>query len=429
MSLNETRVIVLHPDIKQLQNNKEDVVSSLTEAVSLAKSLNLDVIKQRLINISTPRSGYLFGKGATESISLVIKKLSIDLVIVNGDISPIQQRNLEKIWQVKLIDRTHLILEIFSDRAATREGVLQVELATLSYQRTRLVRSWTHLERQRGGLGFVGGPGETQIESDRRAINNAILKIKSQLSKVVSTRSLHRISREKKPYPIVALIGYTNAGKSTLFNKLTNSKVFVKNMPFATLDPTMRLIELTEKSNIILSDTVGFISGLPTELIAAFRSTLEEITNADLIIHVRDISDKNNELHKLEVHKILESLGLKTESSEKLYEVYNKIDLLTKDELNTLKNLSNRNDKSFLISSTCDIGFDKLITGIDTFINRGFVSERIKLGFDEAYLRSKLYDASVIMSEKQTKNGYEILVRWSDKKRGEFYSLVKNKVN
>ena len=429
MSLNETRVLVLHPDIKQLQKDKKDVNSSLTEAVSLAKSLNVNVVKQRVINISAPRSGYLFGKGATEKISLVINKLSIDLVIINGDISPIQQRNLEKNWQVKLIDRTHLILEIFSDRAATREGVLQVELATLSYQRTRLVRSWTHLERQRGGLGFVGGPGETQIESDRRAINNAILKIKSQLSKVVSTRLLHRRSREKKPYPIVALIGYTNAGKSTLFNKLTNSKVFVKNMPFATLDPTMRLIELTEKSNIILSDTVGFISGLPTELIAAFRSTLEEITNADLIIHVRDISDKNNELHKLEVYKVLESLGLETDSNEKLYEVHNKIDLLTKDELNALKNLSNRNEKSFLISSTCDIGFDKLITGIDTFINRGFVSENIKLGFDEAYLRSKLYDASVIMSEKQTKNGFEISVRWSDKKRGEFYSLIKNRVN
>ena len=429
MNLNETRVLVLHPDIKQLQHDKKDVNCSLSEAVLLAKSLNLKVIKQRLIKISSPRSGYLFGKGATESISLAIKKISIDLVIVNGDISPIQQRNLEKIWQVKLIDRTHLILEIFSDRAATREGVLQVELATLSYQRTRLVRSWTHLERQRGGLGFVGGPGETQIESDRRAINNAILKIKSQLSKVVSTRLLHRRSREKKPYPIVALIGYTNAGKSTLFNKLTNSKVFVKNMPFATLDPTMRLIELTEKSNIILSDTVGFISGLPTELIAAFRSTLEEITNADLIIHVRDSSDKNNELHKLEVYKILESLGLETESNEKLYEVHNKIDLLTKDELNALKNLSNRNEKSFLISSTFDIGFDKLITGIDTFINRGFVSERIKLGFNEADLRSKLYDSSVIMSEKQTKNGYEISVRWSDKKRGEFYSLIENRVN
>ena len=424
MSLSTTRTLIIHPDIKKLRNNSAVISGSINESVSLSMSLKLVVIATKIIKISTPRAGYLFGKGSTLNILNEIKEHKIDLIIVNGDISPIQQRNLEKVWQVKLIDRTHLILEIFADRAATREGKLQVDLATLSYQRTRLVRSWTHLERQRGGLGFVGGPGETQIESDRRAIDNAIVKIKSQLSKVVKTRSLHRKSRQKVPYPIVTLIGYTNAGKSTLFNTLTGAKVLAKDMLFATLDPTMRSINLNSMSKVILSDTVGFISDLPTELIAAFRATLEEVLHADLIIHVRDIADENTNMQFKQVNSILNSLGVETELNEKIIEVYNKIDLLSRDQLEMLKNKANRTNDFFLVSSTVNKGIDELINGVEKALNKDLISEIIKIGFDKSYVRSKLYQSSVIQSEKLCEDGYEIAVRWSKRKQGEFYNLL-----
>ena len=424
MSLSTTRTLIIHPDIKKLRNNSAVISGSINESVSLSMSLKLVVIATKIIKISTPRAGYLFGKGSTLNILNEIKEHKIDLIIVNGDISPIQQRNLEKVWQVKLIDRTHLILEIFADRAATREGKLQVDLATLSYQRTRLVRSWTHLERQRGGLGFVGGPGETQIESDRRAIDNAIVKIKSQLSKVVKTRSLHRKSRQKVPYPIVTLIGYTNAGKSTLFNTLTGAKVLAKDMLFATLDPTMRSINLNSISKVILSDTVGFISDLPTELIAAFRATLEEVLHADLIIHVRDIADENTNMQFKQVNSILNSLGVETELNEKIIEVYNKIDLLSRDQLEMLKNKANRSNDFFLVSSTVNKGIDELINGVEKALNKDLISEVIKIGFDKSYVRSKLYQSSVIQSEKLCEDGYEIVVRWSKRKQGEFYNLL-----
>ena len=424
MSLSTTRTLIIHPDIKKLRNNSAVISGSINESVSLSMSLKLVVIATKIIKISTPRAGYLFGKGSTLNILNEIKEHKIDLIIVNGDISPIQQRNLEKVWQVKLIDRTHLILEIFADRAATREGRLQVDLATLSYQRTRLVRSWTHLERQRGGLGFIGGPGETQIESDRRAIDNAIVKIKSQLSKVVKTRSLHRKSRQKIPYPIVTLIGYTNAGKSTLFNTLTGAKVLAKDMLFATLDPTMRSINLNSISKVILSDTVGFISDLPTELIAAFRATLEEVLHADLIIHVRDIADENTNMQFNQVNSILNSLGVETEMNEKLIEVYNKIDLLSEDQLEMLKNKANRANDFFLVSSTDNRGIEKLINGVEKVLNKDLISEVIKIGFDKSYVRSKLYQSSVIKSEKLCEDGYEIAVRWSKRKQGEFYNLL-----
>ena len=424
MSLSTTRTLIIHPDIKKLRNNSAVISGSINESVSLSMSLKLVVIATKIIKISTPRAGYLFGKGSTLNILNEIKEHKIDLIIVNGDISPIQQRNLEKVWQVKLIDRTHLILEIFADRAATREGRLQVDLATLSYQRTRLVRSWTHLERQRGGLGFIGGPGETQIESDRRAIDNAIVKIKSQLSKVVKTRSLHRKSRQKVPYPIVTLIGYTNAGKSTLFNTLTGAKVLAKDMLFATLDPTMRSINLNSISKVILSDTVGFISDLPTELIAAFRATLEEVLHADLIIHVRDIADENTNMQFNQVNSILNSLGVETEMNEKLIEVYNKIDLLSEDQLEMLKNKANRANDFFLVSSTDNRGIEKLINGVEKVLNKDLISEVIKIGFDKSYVRSKLYQSSVIQSEKLCEDGYEIAVRWSKRKQGEFYNLL-----
>ena len=424
MSLSTIRTLIIHPDIKKLRNNSAVISGSINESVSLSMSLKLVVIATKIIKISTPRAGYLFGKGSTLNILNEIKEHKIDLIIVNGDISPIQQRNLEKVWQVKLIDRTHLILEIFADRAATREGRLQVDLATLSYQRTRLVRSWTHLERQRGGLGFIGGPGETQIESDRRAIDNAIVKIKSQLSKVVKTRSLHRKSRQKVPYPIVTLIGYTNAGKSTLFNTLTGAKVLAKDMLFATLDPTMRSINLNSISKVILSDTVGFISDLPTELIAAFRATLEEVLHADLIIHVRDIADENTNMQFNQVNSILNSLGVETEMNEKLIEVYNKIDLLSDDQLEMLKNKANRANDFFLVSSTENRGIEKLINGVEKVLNKDLISEVIKINFDKSYVRSKLYQSSVIQSEKLCEDGYEIVVRWSKRKQGEFYNLL-----
>ena len=424
MSLSTTRTLIIHPDIKILRNNAAVISGSINESVSLALSLKLVVIATKIIKISKPRAGYLFGKGSTLNILNEIKEHKIDLIIVNGNISPIQQRNLEKVWQVKLIDRTHLILEIFADRAATREGRLQVDLATLSYQRTRLVRSWTHLERQRGGLGFVGGPGETQIESDRRAIDNAIVRIKSQLSKVVKTRSLHRKSRQKVPYPIVTLIGYTNAGKSTLFNTLTGAKVFAKDMLFATLDPAMRSINLNSMSKVILSDTVGFISDLPTELIAAFRATLEEVLYADLIVHVRDIADENTDMQFKQVNSILNSLGVETEMNKKLIEVYNKIALLSRDQLEMLKNKANRENNFFLVSSTKNIGIEELINGVEKVLNKDLISEVIKIGFDKSYVRSKLYQSSVIQSEKLCEDGYEIMVSWSKRKQGEFYNLL-----
>ena len=424
MSLSTIRTLIIHPDIKKLRNNAAAISGSINESVSLSLSLKLVVIATKIIKISTPRAGYLFGKGSTLNILNEIKEHKIDLIVVNGNISPIQQRNLEKVWLVKLIDRTHLILEIFADRAATREGRLQVDLATLSYQRTRLVRSWTHLERQRGGLGFVGGPGETQIESDRRAIDNAIVKIKSQLSKVVKTRSLHRKSRQKVPYPIVTLIGYTNAGKSTLFNTLTGAKVFAKDMLFATLDPAMRSINLNSMSKVILSDTVGFISDLPTELIAAFRATLEEVLYADLIVHVRDIADENTNMQFKQVNSILNSLGVETEMNEKLIEVYNKIDLLSRDQLEMLKNKEKRANDFFLVSSTHNSGIKELINGVEKVLNKDLISEVIKIGFDKSYVRSKLYQSSVIQSEKLCEDGYEIVVRWSKRKQGEFYDLL-----
>ena len=271
---------VIHPEIKNDQERREPA-SALEEAVSLAHALpGLEVVGAEVVRLPKTHPGMLFGKGKIAELKQRLHDAEVELLLIDGHLSPVQQRNLEKAWGVKILDRTGLILEIFSDRARTREGVLQVEMAALSYQRTRLVRAWTHLERQRGGLGFVGGPGETQIEADRRAIDMQIVRLRRQLDKVVKTRALHRSARAKVPFPIVALVGYTNAGKSTLFNRVTGADVFAKDMLFATLDPTMRQLTLPTNDKIILSDTVGFISSLPTELVAAFRATLEEVLEA-----------------------------------------------------------------------------------------------------------------------------------------------------
>jgi len=298
-------VSVLHPNLLN-PNKRRTPEHSLEEAVSLANALDIEILHEAVIPLKKPNAGTLFGSGNLLELSQIFKSNDIDLVIIDGPLTPIQQRNLEKEWNLKVLDRTGLILEIFGDRAQTREGVLQVDLAALNYQRSRLVRTWTHLERQRGGLSFIGGAGETQIESDRRQIDDAILRLKKQLEKVVKTRELHRSARKKIPYPIVALVGYTNAGKSTLFNYMTGAKVFAKDMLFATLDPTMREVELPSGQKIILSDTVGFISELPTQLIAAFRATLEEVLDANLILHVRDISHPETEAQANDVNDILE---------------------------------------------------------------------------------------------------------------------------
>ncbi|WP_372614519.1 GTPase HflX, partial [Aquicoccus sp.] len=362
-----TRAWVLHPDIRsdpKPAHGRRDPARALEEAVSLAEALpGLEVVGQEVVRLPRPHPGLLFGTGKIEELKVRIEAAEVELVLVDGPVSPVQQRNLEKKWGVKLLDRTGLILEIFSDRAATREGVLQVEMAALSYQRTRLVRAWTHLERQRGGLGFVGGPGETQIEADRRAIDEQLVRLRRQLAKVVKTRDLHRKARAKVPYPIVALVGYTNAGKSTLFNRLTGSDVMVKDMLFATLDPTMRRVQLPDGGpEVILSDTVGFISDLPTELVAAFRATLEEVLAADLIVHVRDISHPETQAQAEDVEAILASLGVADETPQ--IEVWNKIDLLDEGARGAAVNAAARDENVVALSAVTGQGVADLLARI-----------------------------------------------------------------
>jgi len=328
------RALVVH--VATLSRASDDdarsLSSALSEAVGLASAIALDVAEAHIVKLRQKTPATLIGKGKIEELAERIETLEITVVILDCQLSPLQQRNLEKALNCKVIDRTALILEIFGARARTAEGKLQVELASLTYQKSRLVRSWTHLERQRGGFGFLGGPGESQIELDRRLISERIIKIKKQLEKVVRTRNLHRSVRRDVPYPLVAIVGYTNAGKSTLFNKLTGSDVMAKDMLFATLDPTIRALTLPTGEKIMLSDTVGFISNLPTELIAAFRATLEEVLEADIILHVRDISDPDTSAQKRDVLAVLKGLFGDESYQQHLMEVHNKIDLLPENE-------------------------------------------------------------------------------------------------
>ncbi|MEH6831738.1 GTPase HflX [Sulfitobacter sp.] len=407
----QTRAWVLHPDIKN-DNDRREPIPALAEAIALAEALpNIEVVGSAIVPLRTLSAGFLFGKGKIEEIRQTLHDEEIELVLVDGSVTPVQQRNLEKAWDVKLLDRTALILEIFSDRAATREGVLQVEMAALNYQRTRLVRAWTHLERQRGGLGFVGGPGETQIESDRRAIDEQLVRLRRQLEKVVKTRALHRAARAKIPFPIVALVGYTNAGKSTLFNKLTGADVLVKDMLFATLDPTMRSLELLDGPEIILSDTVGFISDLPTELVAAFRATLEEVLAADIILHVRDISHAETEEQARNVRDILTSLGVPSET--RTFEVWNKIDLLGPAAADAVRERSLRDDAVLAISSLTGEGLELLQTTVAEALQGALRTAELSLTFAEGRKRAWLFAQEVVLSETQTEDGFELEVRWS----------------
>ena len=324
------RALVIHPELsRKARGVGRTAESRLAEACGLAAAIQLDIVHAATVTLREARPATLFSTGKLDDLKALIEALNVELVIVNAAISPGQQRNLETHWNVKVLDRTGLILEIFGERAQTREGRLQVELAHLNYQKTRLVRSWTHLERQRGGMGFLGGPGETQIEADRRQIAERIVKIKAELELVTRTRALHRAARKRVPYPVVALVGYTNAGKSTLFNALTDAEVLAKDLLFATLDPTMRAVRLDANVNAIFSDTVGFISDLPMDLVAAFRATLEEVVAADIILHVRDISHPETEEQRADVLAVLGSLGIDAAADPgRIIEVWNKIDML-----------------------------------------------------------------------------------------------------
>ena len=359
------RVLVLHPLLRNGAVPRRDADARLTEAVGLAEAIALDVVGAEVVPLSAPKPGALFGRGKIDELKGWIAAQDIELVVVDHGLTPVQQRNLERGWKCKVIDRTGLILEIFGERAQTREGSLQVELAALSYQRSRLVRSWTHLERQRGGLGFVGGPGESQLEVDRRLIDQRITRIRKELTQVVRTRDLHRDARRKVPYPIVALVGYTNAGKSTLFNRLTGAGVDAEDKLFATLDPKLRGVTLPSGRRVILSDTVGFVSDLPTTLVAAFQATLEEVREANVIVHVRDIAHGDSEAQRHDVHGVLRELELGEAVDGGLIEALNKIDLLDGDTRRRVNNVAERNDKLVPLSAKTGEGADAFLKRLD----------------------------------------------------------------
>jgi GTPase len=380
--------------------------SRLEEAVGLARAIDLDVVQGGTVSVGAVRPATYLGRGKVEEIGGLVKSLAIDLVVIDCAISPVQQRNLETAWGAKVLDRTGLILEIFGRRAHTREGALQVEHAHLTYQKSRLVRSWTHLERQRGGFGFLGGPGETQLEVDRRVIEERLARIEVELERVKRNRRLHRASRKRVPYPVIALVGYTNAGKSSIFNSLTRAGVLEADLLFATLDPTLRAVRLAHGTKVILSDTVGFISGLPTMLVAAFRATLEEVIEADLILHVRDVSHVETVAQARDVERALRELDVDPDERGRLIEVWNKIDLVEDDRRGELRNIAERRDPSpLLVSAVTGEGLRSLVDAIEDRLASDRVMLDLVLDPADGYGVSWLYRNTEVMSRSIKDDG------------------------
>lgn len=412
----QTPTLVLHPYLKiALKDKDRSVETRLEEAKGLAMAIALRVEAAYAVPLADIRPATYLGKGKVEELKTVVEAAKIALVIMDTHLSPVQQRNLERAWGCKVIDRTALILEIFGERARTREGTLQVELAALDYQKSRLVRSWTHLERQRGGFGFLGGPGESQIEIDRRLISERITKIKKELESVRKMRELHRKARSKVPYPIVALVGYTNAGKSTLFNHLTGAQVVAEDKLFATLDPTMRVVKLPLGSKVILSDTVGFISDLPTELVAAFRATLEEVVEADVILHVRDIVSPETEAQKRDVETVLEKLGVKDKLLSQTIEVLNKADLLEEEKRENLTERAGRQEKMAVISALTGNGVGALLHVVEKMLSAKDHVTQLCIDASDGKMLSWLYAHGEVLERADEENHITLTVRLSGK--------------